>query len=239
MEQEKKKVLVVFDFDNTIIDDDGDTWVLKLAPRREAPHWLKQTYRNGYWTEYMENIFQYLHDNGTTPDEIFDSLEKISYTDKMQDVLKFIANNSAKFDCIVISDSNTVFIDTILKAGGVKHAVNNVFTNPAHFDKSNCLHIEPFHNHTCKSCPVNMCKKTILLEYKGRQAQDGVVYNKVVYVGDGGNDLCPCKGLSGSDIAMPRREFRLIEKLAKISLTAKVVPWESGSEVLAVLKDCI
>ncbi|XP_035687314.1 pyridoxal phosphate phosphatase PHOSPHO2-like [Branchiostoma floridae] len=234
-QKKKKKALVVFDFDNTIIDEDGDDWILKLAPGREAPDWLRQTYREGFLTEYMERIFQYLHDNGTTPDEILDSLKKILYTYKRQDVLKFIASNSNKFDCIVISDSNTVFIEAVLKGGGVKHAVNNVFTNPAHFDESNCLHIEPFHNHACKSCPVNMCKKTILIEYIGTQAQDGVVYDKVVYVGDGVNDLCPCKGLSGSDIAMPRRGFRLIEKLAKMSLRAKLIPWESGSEVLAVL----
>ncbi|XP_078590026.1 pyridoxal phosphate phosphatase PHOSPHO2-like isoform X2 [Branchiostoma floridae x Branchiostoma japonicum] len=237
--KKKKKALVVFDFDHTIIDEDGDDWILKLAPGGQAPDWLQGTYRDGFLTEYMGRVFRYLNDNGTTPNEILDYLKKVPYTDKMQNVLKFIASNSATFDCIVISDSNTVFIETILKAGGVKYAVNSVFTNPAHFDESNCLHIEPFHNHACKSCPVNMCKKTILLAYIGIQAQDGVVYDKVVYVGDGVNDLCPCKGLSGSDIVMPRRGFRLIEKLAKISLTAKVVPWESGSEVLAVLKDCI
>ncbi|CAH1237921.1 PHOSPHO2 [Branchiostoma lanceolatum] len=238
----KKKVLAVFDFDHTIINDNSDTWVLKLAPGGKAPDGLRQTYRHGYWTEYMENVFKYLHDNGTMPDEILDTMGKIPYTDKMQHVLKFIGSNSAKFDCIVISDSNTVFIETILKAGGVQHAVNNMFTNPAHFDKSNCLHVKPFHKHACKGCPVNMCKKTILLEYIGTQAQDGVVYDRVVYVGDGGNDLCPCKELSASDIVMPRRGYRLIkkiEKLTKTSLRAKVVPWDSGSEVLAVLKDCI
>ncbi|XP_035692214.1 pyridoxal phosphate phosphatase PHOSPHO2-like [Branchiostoma floridae] len=116
MAQEKKEVLVVFDFDNTIIDEDGDTWVTKLAPAGQAPHWLQQTYRNGYWTQYMENIFRYLHDSGTTPDDILDSLKKIPFTKNMRNVLKFIASNSAKFDCIVISDSNTVFIETILKA---------------------------------------------------------------------------------------------------------------------------
>ena len=50
---------------------------------------------------------------------------------------------------IVISDSNSVFIDHIMKTRGLHHLVDKVFTNPATWNKDGKLLIEPYHYQVC------------------------------------------------------------------------------------------
>ncbi|KAI2525688.1 PHOSPHO2 isoform 6, partial [Pan troglodytes] len=54
------KILLVFDFDNTIIDDNSDTWIVQCAPNKKLPIELRDSYRKGFWTEFMGRVFKYL-----------------------------------------------------------------------------------------------------------------------------------------------------------------------------------
>ena len=58
-------------------------------------------------------------------------METIPFTAGMTDLLTFISQNKSTIDCIVISDSNTMFIEWILHAASLQVAVDQVFTNPA------------------------------------------------------------------------------------------------------------
>ncbi|CAF4541750.1 unnamed protein product, partial [Rotaria magnacalcarata] len=50
---------------------------------------------------------------------------------------------------IVVSDSNLVFIKTILKHNHLDHAFKDIFTNPAYFNKDDqCLIIEQYGQQT-------------------------------------------------------------------------------------------
>lgn len=46
-------------------------------------------------------------------------------------LLSFLGENSELCDCIIISDANTLFIETILSGLGLSEAVLAVFSNPA------------------------------------------------------------------------------------------------------------
>lgn len=41
------KILLVFDFDNIIIDDNSDTWIVQCAPEKELPIELQDSYEKG------------------------------------------------------------------------------------------------------------------------------------------------------------------------------------------------
>ena len=43
--QMSEKILVVFDFDHTLIDDNSDLYVRKLAPGGKLPQYIKDKYR--------------------------------------------------------------------------------------------------------------------------------------------------------------------------------------------------
>ena len=75
------------------------------------------------------------------------------------------------------------------------------------------------------------------------QTDRGVEYDRVFYVGDGGNDLCPTSCLRGHDVVMPRKGYTLEKLLAQLksqedsaSLRARVIAWSSGTEIMEELK---
>ncbi|XP_013887156.1 pyridoxal phosphate phosphatase PHOSPHO2 [Austrofundulus limnaeus] len=237
------KLLMVFDFDHTVVDNNSDTWVIKCLPGQTLPDSVKNSYRKGHWTEYMGRVMNYIGDQGVGPDRVRGVLETIPFTPGMTDLLTFIAEHKDTIDCIVISDSNTIFIDWILKGAGLRAAVDRVFTNPARLNESGYVEVQCYHTHDCDECPVNLCKREVLERYLSEKTEAGTMYGRVVYVGDGGNDLCPASCLRGHDVVMPRRGYTLDKLLAKLtaqegdaSVKAEVFVWSSGSDILQELK---
>ncbi|XP_069030388.1 pyridoxal phosphate phosphatase PHOSPHO2 [Embiotoca jacksoni] len=237
------KILMVFDFDHTVVDDNSDTWVIRCLPTQTLPDSVKHSYRKGLWTEFMGRVMNYIGDQEVSPDRIRSVMETIPFTAGMTDLLTFISENKSTVDCIVISDSNTVFIDWILRAAGLQAAVDRVFTNPAEFSESGRMRVRCHHSHDCDRCPVNLCKRKVLELYLSQQSGGGVEYERIFYVGDGGNDLCPTSCLRGRDIVMPRKGYTLEKLLRKMegqeddaSLRAKVIAWSSATDILQELK---
>ncbi|KAF9571295.1 putative phosphatase phospho1 [Mortierella alpina] len=126
----------------------------------------------------------------------------------------------------IISDANTFYIDTILKA---------IITNPGHFDEQGRLHVSRFHGlnlepHGCiNPCQPNLCK--------GRELQklvDAQSWDQIVYMGDSTNDFCPSTRLRAHDLVLARAEL-LLEKAIKAqpeSVKANVTYWKSAQDVL-------
>nr|XP_006636589.1 PREDICTED: pyridoxal phosphate phosphatase PHOSPHO2 [Lepisosteus oculatus] len=238
------KALVVFDFDHTVVDDNSDTWVVRCVPEQRLPDWLVKTYQKGRWTEYMGRVLSYIGDLGVSEAEMRSLMETIPFTHGMMEVLSFVAQNKDAIDCIIISDSNTVFIDWILRASNVQGAVDRVFTNPAWFDERGRLAVRCFHSHGCAHCPVNLCKRKALEDFLASQLREGVRYRRTVYAGDGGNDLCPAKSLTEGDTVMPRKGYTLDKQLAANARTpsvlkARVVVWSSGLDILKEISSSV
>ncbi|KAF0870655.1 pyridoxal phosphate phosphatase PHOSPHO2 [Crocuta crocuta] len=235
------KILLVFDFDNTIINENSDTWIVQCAPEKKLPIELQDSYEKGFWTEFMGRVFKYLGDEGVSEDEMKRTVTSMPFTLGMVELLNFIRKNKDKFDCIIISDSNSVFIDWVLEATGFHDVFDKVFTNPAAFDSNGHLTVENYHAHSCNRCPKNLCKNAVLVEYIDKQSQQGVNYTRIVYIGDGGNDVCPVTFLKKSDIAMPRKGYTLQKTLSKMSqnlepMESSVVVWSSGVEIISHLQ---
>ncbi|KAM8893622.1 pyridoxal phosphate phosphatase PHOSPHO2 isoform 2-T2 [Spinachia spinachia] len=234
------KTLMVFDFDDTVVDDNSDTWVIRCLPSNTLPDSVKNSYRKGHWTEFMGSVMNYIGGQKVSPEKIRSVMETIPFTAGMTDLLTFISDHKSTIDCIVISDSNTLFIDWILQASGLQAAVDRVFTNPARFNELGYMEVRCHHSHDCERCPVNLCKRKVLQRYLSEQSAGGVEYQRVLYAGDGGNDLCPASCLGGRDVVMPRKGFALEKLLVKLEdgapLSARVVTWSSGADILEELK---
>lgn len=238
------KTLMVFDFDHTIVDENCDTWVIRSTPDNRLPESLSKSYQRGRWTEYMGRVMSYIGDQGITPEAMQSVMQTIPFTDGMVELFTFIAGHKDVIDCIIISDANTVFIDWILEGAGIRPAFDKVFTNPANIDNRGYVTVQCYHSHTCVKCPVNMCKKKILEDFLEAQEKMGLQYKRTIYVGDGGNDLCPLKSMREADIAMPRKGYTL-ERLALAStadgnaLKPRILVWTSATEILNELKALI
>ncbi|KAM9861322.1 pyridoxal phosphate phosphatase PHOSPHO2 isoform 1-T2 [Aulostomus maculatus] len=237
------KTLMVFDFDHTVVDDNSDTWVIRCLPGQTLPDNVKNSYRKGHWTEFMGRVMNYIGDQEVSPDRVRSVMETIPFTAGMADLLTFISEQKNAIDCIIISDANTMFIDWILHAAGLQAAVDRVFTNPAKFNDLGYMEVQCYHSHDCDRCPVNLCKRKVLELYLSEQVEGGVEYERIFYVGDGGNDFCPTSCLRGHDVVMPRRGYTLEKLLAKLKgqegeapLRPRVLAWSSGTEILEELR---
>lgn len=117
---------------------------------------------------------------------------------------------------------------------------SHVYTNPALVSPQGQLLVTPHHTHPCKTCPVNMCKRIILQQHlQAMKDSAGVQTMRVVYIGDGGNDLCPAQSLGPDDFVMARAGYALDKMLqdpaVHATIKARVHRWNGASDILDAL----
>ncbi|XP_075436451.1 phosphoethanolamine/phosphocholine phosphatase isoform X2 [Ascaphus truei] len=235
------KYLLTFDFDETIVNENSDDSVVRAAPRQELPDWLRQTFQEGFYNQYMQRVFEYLGDNGVRLLDLQDVYENIPLSPGMSDLFRFLAKNQEHFEIILISDANMFGIESSLRCHGWHSLFRRVISNPTNSEKSGHLILGPYHSHTCPQCPANMCKRKILTEYLTERAQDGVEFEKLLYVGDGANDFCPSVVLTSTGVAFPRKNYPMHQMIRemekqKAAYQATVVPWDSADVVTRYLQ---
>lgn len=233
------KFLVVLDFDHTVVDDNTDTHIMKLGENGKIPENVESKYQKGHWTAFMNTVFEYLFTNCNVSKSRYElNLSEIPLTSGFLALFEFIRAND-DVECIIISDSNCWFIDTILYKYQIQDIPLEIFTNKAKF-VNGALRIAPHHCHDHESCPINMCKGKVLQQFLiVRRGQD-IEYEHVFYVGDGGNDFCPARNLKSNDVLFARKDYALHKKLRKLSgnevLSSKISIWENGMDILKVIE---
>ncbi|KAI3364809.1 hypothetical protein L3Q82_001004 [Scortum barcoo] len=241
---QQQRFLVLFDFDETIINESSDDAVVRALPGQHLPDWLKNSYREGHYNEHMQKVLAYMAEQGVSEASIRSAVEKIPPTPGLLNLFQYLQSHKEDFELAVVSDANMYFIETWLERAGVRHLFCKILTNPASFDATGRLLLLPFHSHSCPCCPDNMCKQVILREYlAGRQKErGGAPFQRVFYIGDGANDICPSLALGPRDTAFPRRGFpmhRLLKEMQEskaAKFKANITPWGSGEDIVDCLK---
>jgi len=240
-----RKILVALDFDHTIIDDNSDTHIATLCPEGDVPKDIQDMFRVKGWTPYMGAIFEHLHKSGVNEVQMKESLCALPFTEGMMELLTYL--DKSKFDVIIISDSNSKFIDYILRDANLNHIVQEVYTNPAYFDDTGCLRINFYHTQDwCDLSTENLCKGSVLEDHVKKQ-EASIQYDHVIYIGDGINDLCPALKLSDKDYICPRKGYSLWKKMKKmghldgevseLEMRAKILEWASATDILQLVKN--
>jgi pyridoxal phosphate phosphatase PHOSPHO2 len=97
----------------------------------------------------------------------------------------------------------------------------------------------------CPRCPINMCKGRAvhaMLEHCGIiSGRGGKRSRRIVYVGDGSGDFCPCSLLGSSDTVLARSEFALARLLggAGSDIGCAVREWADGADLAAQLLEVV
>nr|XP_020670396.1 phosphoethanolamine/phosphocholine phosphatase isoform X1 [Pogona vitticeps] len=240
-----QKHLLIFDFDETIVNENSDDSILQAAPGKQLPESIRQTFREGHYNEYMQRVLKYMGDQGVKMADFKAVYEKIPLSPGMRDLFQFLTKQQDHFEIILISDANMFGIECALKAAGVYSLFRKIFSNPSGFDKRGYFTLGPYHSHNCSRCPANMCKQKILTEYLAERARDGARFECIFYIGDGANDFCPSTALKSSDMAFPRKAYPMhqlileTEKNQPGAYQATVVPWDSALEVSCYLQEVL
>ncbi|KAF9914954.1 hypothetical protein BX616_007224 [Lobosporangium transversale] len=152
--------LACFDFDWTLIETDSDRFVMEgLSPTlRERLN--RPTMQ---WTDLLNACLQEYHEQGGTKQDVINAMKKAPMDSSMIEVCKLL--HSHGWTLVILSDSNAVYIDEILKHHEIRHLFSAVITNPAHWDEQGRLHIQrlipvdaPPHSCPTGTCSVNICK---------------------------------------------------------------------------------
>uniref|UniRef100_A0A0D9VDY4 Uncharacterized protein n=1 Tax=Leersia perrieri TaxID=77586 RepID=A0A0D9VDY4_9ORYZ len=238
-------VVVVFDFDKTIIDCDSDNWVVdSLGATRRFDELL----RHLPWNSAIDAMMGELHEEGRTTEEVAASVRSAPLSPRVAAAV--VAAHALGCDLRVLSDANSFFISAVLDHHGLAGYFSAVHTNPAFLDAGGRLRIRPFHaaGHGCPlpTCPPNMCKGEVMERIIGEISCGGgggdgetpaARRRRVVYLGDGRGDYCPTLKLTERDYVMPRKGYPVWDLIAgdRAAVRADVRGWADFDELEAVL----
>ncbi|XVF26957.1 hypothetical protein REPUB_Repub14bG0065100 [Reevesia pubescens] len=229
-------IVVIFDFDKTIIDCDSDNWVLDELGGTLLFNQLLPTMP---WNSLMDRMMKELHSQGKTIEDIVDVLKRTPIHPRI--ILAIKSAHALGCDLKIVSDANMFFIETILEHHGLREYFSEINTNPGFVDEEGRLRIFPHHDftkspHGCEHpCPPNMCKGVVI---KRIQASLSMEEKKtIIYLGDGLGDFCPSLKLGDGDYLMPRKNFPVWDLICKNRrlIKAEVCEWSNGEEFEHVL----
>ncbi|KAI4355528.1 hypothetical protein L6164_004291 [Bauhinia variegata] len=236
------EIVVVFDFDSTIIECDSDNWLLDNFGLTENFYQLLPTMP---WNPLMDRMMKELHTQGKTIEDIVEVLKRTPMHPRIVPAIQ--AAYSLGCELKIVSDANIFFIETILKHHGIWDCFSEITANPSYVSEEGRLRIFPYHDylkssHGCSLCPPNMCKGIIIERLQSSLlAAEGKNKKKVIYIGDGKGDFCPSLKLKESDHVLPRKSFPLLDLVTKNSnkIEAEVHGWSDGEELEHVLLQII
>ncbi|EHA8590022.1 inorganic pyrophosphatase 2-like [Cocos nucifera] len=232
-------IVVVFDFDKTIIDCDSDNWVVDQLGATELFELLLPSMP---WNSLMDTMMKELHLQGKTIEEIADCLKRAPLDPHVITAIKSAYDLGC--DLRVVSDANLFFIETVLEHHGLLECFSEINTNPSYVDEEGRLRIFPYHDfttssHGCSVCPPNMCKSKIIERIQAQASAEGK--ERFIYLGDGKGDYCPSLKLGEEDYVMPRKDYPLWQLICDNpqQLKAEVHEWSNGEELERTLLQLI
>lgn len=112
-----KTQLLISDFDESFSDADTDRWiheVLSLPLRRRFEEIGRS--KTMQFTDMCAYLLEELHKEGKTPKDIIEAQQKLYVHPAMVRGVKALKNqNCPKTECFLLSNSNQVYLETVLK----------------------------------------------------------------------------------------------------------------------------
>lgn len=226
---------MAFDFDHTVVDDNTDIVVRDLVKSKISDE-ITKLYKKSGWIPYMQEIFYLLHADGFTKAQIQLAIEEIPEVSGLRQLFKRLWD-AKTVDIIVISDSNSEFIKFWCDRNGISQFIKQIYTNQAYFTTDDVLKIQPYHHQLdCQLSSENLCKGAVLENHVQQQFNEHqIVYDRIFYVGDGHNDVCPALRLSDRDFGLARDGYRMQKELENLkndaNLNATVKIWTNGHDL--------
>ncbi|KAI3947515.1 hypothetical protein MKW92_012307 [Papaver armeniacum] len=235
-------IVVVFDFDHTIIDCDSDAWVFDQFGVTKLFNQLLTTMS---WNSSVDMVMKEIHSLGGTIEEMVEGLKRVPLHPQMITAIK--SAHSLGCDLRIVSDANVFFIETILKHYGLLEYFSEIITNPNCVDEQGRFRVLSYNDfaftdpHKCSlACPPNMCKGKIIERMRDSLAFDEGK-KQIIYIGDGKGDFCPSLKMREGDYLMPRKNYPVWELIcnSSIHIKAEIHEWSSGDDFEVKFLDLI
>ena len=222
-------LLIVWDFDWSLVNENSDTWIVqKLGGDEEYQH-MRSRRGDLQWTKLMNyecnrlTSGKSLNGKTSTLNDVHQCMGTLPVFDENLSAVRLAGSNPSVVQCIV-SDANTCFIESFVRHHDLSSCFDEIHTNPASWSEESeeseeseksekseksVLSVGPYHHdHGCQNCrkSPNMCKGNIVDDLVNRLGP----FDKMLYVGDGRGDLCGCLRFTGvEDVVLARKDYAL------------------------------
>jgi 2,3-diketo-5-methylthio-1-phosphopentane phosphatase len=232
-----KKICVLIDMDNTLVEKDTDEVQFTLFPKIEYEKFLKEKFIT--WTERMNTFYKRIIKYGKTLDDIKEILNNMIFTPKIKNFLNYLHSNPDKYDLYILSGATSLSVNCILNSKHIKDYFIHVITNNLVIDGDNFLYSENGIDKNCDFCFPSGCKYRVFKNYFSDDKIEQ--YSNVVFVCDGHNDFCVAKNFSENNYLFIRKNFTLDKMLNSEKYKNKVkckniFKWENGDELIEYFK---
>ena len=239
------QTLLVYDFDWSMIDADSDDAILHGFGLHAYFHHIHPSVIP-HWPNAINHIFQCLSTLGHVPQDIEAIWDGLPFHPAMKQAI-LLAKSRPNVDICVVSDANKMVIEYVLQKEGIRGLVKDIVTNHAEWDKHGRLLVTPWMPiashvtpgivpidpvHGCmrlhpmypmnKTCPQKICLEHICKGFELSRLCHGKSYDRIVYVGDGLNDLCPVLDLRQHDWVFVRHGRVLDSVLQEMERTLDI-----------------
>jgi len=243
-----KKNLAIFDFDHTI-KEHGPTFTYggkaKLFPGQKIPEEIilkRAELSRSFFYETCNDAFNSL--NCSKKDVVEAIANDGSLVNGIDQVIKTLFTTH---DIIIITGSAYETVQLFLAKHNLLTFVKKIYGRPATIDDNGKFKVQDTPKEwagPCQPCKdghgekqdyKEFCKTAILKTHLDNSPN---TYERLIYFGDGLNDLCSAISLGANDIVCPRKGFKLesvIKERHFKSIQAALLPWNNGLDLLNVL----
>ena len=234
-----KKDLITFDIDETVTDPNSLLFSTEYLISKEEKENVLKLATHMTWENLFTYFIQKLKENKKTNKDLDEATEKCPLSPGMKNLFEYIKQNLNKYYVIIISGGFTYQINYLLKYHNFKDCVNEIYCLNSEETNDNLLKITNRRQYNCPNCNPSQCKSQDLkdfLELKGRDS-----FKNIIFICDGGNDICLAKDLCENDMVFARDGHRLIQRInnpdEKIKTKCIFKVWKSGEDIINLLKN--
>ena len=235
-----KKILLIFDFDETIVDQDSIYEQAKMTLSNEDYKKIIEIDEFDYYDAF-NYFFKREKEIGLNLKDINSNLEKLSLSPKMTELFEYIRQTKSKYDLLLLSGDIDYVIKYVLQYHKFLDLFSYIICNKAEIQDSTSERIiyvprDQF-PHDCNLCISSQCKGLELEKFLKDKN-----YEKILFVCDGGNDFCPAtKLMKKGDIVFPREGHRFLKRIEienlQNDLKCDISPWKTGEDIINKLKE--
>ena len=239
--EDSEKILLLIDFDGTIVDGDiAFTMLEKTVSKEEYKSLTDFTKMN--FAEAMDKYYKLMKSKNKTMNDIHPILESMQINDGIQELFEYIRENKNKFYLILITGDDLYTTTYFLKYKNYFDLFDYFIGVPSSIDKNKdaeMVKITFLPPHKCDFCDKSLCKTNELLKFLDKNKQ--YKNSKIFFICDGWNDYCLAKHyLKEKDFVLARKGFSFWKLMQKENyskhVTCQIYYWDIGQEIIDILK---
>ena len=166
--EKKKKTLLIFDFDKTIIDVFSEFNLVENM----LPEFYKE--RNGNliekdWIPFNNLFYKKIKEKGYKWEDVKKYYEEnYIFTPNFKELFEYLKKNKDKFDLLIVTANQYILIETTLKHLGIYELFKDIICNNSCLDDENIIKIWSLnqkYEKNCEDCRPYLCKTLVLEDY--------------------------------------------------------------------------